>query len=64
MNADDLVPRLLTLAGAIMEDTSAVAILGTAPERRQHAAAEVRAAADDLQSLAAAIDVAIRRTAT
>lgn len=58
-DAADLVARLCTLAGTIMEDTSPVAIVR--PADPTMVIAEVRQAGNDIAALANAAEVVARR---
>lgn len=58
---DKLALRLLTLAGAIMEDGSMVAIIGRGGLELNHRASAVASAASDAQLLAQAAVIVLRR---
>lgn len=58
---DELASRLLTLAGVIMEDASAVAIIGEGGIPLAERAAAVSGAAADAELLAHAAAIALRR---
>jgi len=60
-DCEELASRLLTLAGAIMEDASAVAIIGEGGTPLAERAAVVSAAAADADLLAHAAAIALRR---
>ena len=61
MESTDVINRLLTLAGTIMEDGSAIAIVNAGPEKLPDRLDAVRSAGHDLLALAKAIDVVRRR---
>jgi hypothetical protein len=58
---EELASRLLTLAGAIMEDASVVAIIGDGGIPLAERAAAVSSAAADTELLARAAAIALRR---
>jgi hypothetical protein len=58
---EELASRLLTLAGAIMKDVSAVAIIGEGSIPFDERAAAVSSAAADAGLLARAAAIALRR---
>jgi len=58
---EELASRLLTLAGAIMEDASAVAIIGEGGIPLAERAAAVSGAAADAGLLAHAAQIALRQ---
>jgi hypothetical protein len=60
-DCEELVSRLLTLAGAIMEDASAIAIIGEGNLPLAERAAVVSSAAADAGLLAQAAAIALRR---
>jgi hypothetical protein len=60
-DCEELASRLLTLAGAIMEDASAVAIIGDGGMALSERAVAVSSAAADAEILAHAAAIALRR---
>ena len=60
-DSEELALRLLTLAGAIMEDASGVAIIGDNGIQLAERAAVVSRAAADAELLANAAAIALRR---
>ena len=60
-NAQDLIDRLLTLAGMIMEDASAVALVIENGGDRTATIAATGQAAKDVSALVMAAEVALRR---
>lgn len=58
----NLIARLLTLAGTIMEDASTVAIVNDGTRSIEQRVAEIAVAAMDIESLARAVEL-IRRLA-
>jgi hypothetical protein len=61
MTDDDVLKRLLTIAGEIMEDASAIAIMDAGDLTSGDRVATILAAADDVRSLANAARVLEQR---
>ncbi|MDF7773631.1 hypothetical protein P1X14_00095 [Sphingomonas sp. AOB5] len=57
---DDLVDRLLTLAGTIMEDVAPTALTSRLCDSAAHRAAVIRDAGDAIYKLALAAEVALK----
>ena len=62
-DAQDLIDRLCTHAGMIMEDLSATAILAQAKSDRRAKIRLIRSAGEDIAALADAAEVLARRAA-
>jgi len=63
-DAQDLISKLCTLAGMIMEDTVDVAIVGSGTVEPRDRIRAIADAASNVQILAAAADVVLARSST
>lgn len=61
MNDADLIARLMTLAGTIMEDTSVLAIIDDGTMSIGARTTAITVAAADIESLAHAVEIIHRR---
>jgi hypothetical protein len=62
-NADDLIGRLCTIAGMVMEDTIDAALIGAATGSRSERLAVISQAGEDVSAIATVAAIVARRWA-